>query len=60
MRGLLLQAVITDPLAQKMSNEENQLILHSAIRLMWNMVPDDGVKSAEQLQENMMKSANFL
>lgn len=51
---------MTEDLAQKMTTEENQMILHSAIRLLWNMVPDDGVKSATLIRDNLMKSSNLM
>lgn len=60
MEGLLVNAQVTSLMLQSMNNNENSLILQNAVRLLWNMVPDDGSTNIMQIRHDLLNETNML
>ena len=57
---LVVEAQLTSELVNLLTNEEKALVLQNAIKVIWNMVPDDGSTDIREISNKIWQSSNLL
>lgn len=60
IKGLVIEAQLTTDLIDLLDNSEKCLVLQNAIKVILNMVPDDGKRNIKEISNKIWQDSNLL